>query len=90
MPGTIMAMGRLNRPSIMIYGGTIKPGHFQGNSYDIVSAFQIGGTPGVIRFLLEEGFLDGDCMTGYLFTVTGKTLAENAKLFPALSEGQVG
>ncbi|KAJ8455706.1 hypothetical protein OPV22_035055 [Ensete ventricosum] len=237
MPGTIMAMGRLNRPSIMIYGGTIKPGHFQGNSYDIVSAFQcygeyvsgsinddqrmnvvrnscpgagacggmytantmasaietmgmslpyssstpaedplkleecrlagkyllellkmdlkprdiitekslrnamvivmalggstnavlhliaiarsvglhltlddfqkvsdqvpfladlkpsgkyvmedlhkIGGTPGVIRFLLEEGFLDGDCMT-----VTGKTLAENAKLFPALSEGQ--
>ncbi|CAD5173128.1 unnamed protein product [Musa acuminata subsp. malaccensis] len=237
MPGTIMAMGRLNRPSIMIYGGTIKPGHFQGNSYDIVSAFQcygeyvsgsinddermnvvrnscpgagacggmytantmasaietmgmslpyssstpaedplkleecrlagkyllellkmdlkpcdiitekslrnamvvvmalggstnavlhliaiarsvglhltlddfqkvsdqvpfladlkpsgkyvmedlhkIGGTPGVIRFLLEEGFLDGDCIT-----VTGKTLAENAKLFPALSEGQ--
>ncbi|THU71801.1 hypothetical protein C4D60_Mb04t05340 [Musa balbisiana] len=179
IPGTIMAMGRLNRPSIMIYGGTIKPGHFQGNSYDIVSAFQcygeyvsgsinddqrmnvvrnscpgagacggmytantmasaietmgmslpyssstpaedplkleecrlagkyllellkmdlkphdiitekslrnamIGGTPGVIRFLLEEGFLDGDCMT-----VTGKTLAENAKLFPALSEGQ--
>ncbi|XP_061997067.1 dihydroxy-acid dehydratase, chloroplastic [Rosa rugosa] len=43
MPGTIMAMGRLNRPSIMIYGGTIKPGHFQGNTYDIVSAFQIYG-----------------------------------------------
>ncbi|AQK51595.1 Dihydroxy-acid dehydratase chloroplastic [Zea mays] len=43
MPGTIMAMGRLNRPSIMIYGGTIKPGHFQGNSYDIVSAFQCYG-----------------------------------------------
>ncbi|KAM3690761.1 hypothetical protein ACB094_09G146400 [Castanea mollissima] len=43
MPGTIMAMGRLNRPSIMIYGGTIKPGHFQGNTYDIVSAFQSYG-----------------------------------------------
>ncbi|KAI9098390.1 hypothetical protein K1719_025015 [Acacia pycnantha] len=43
MPGTIMAMGRLNRPSIMIYGGTIKPGHFQGNTYDIVSAFQCYG-----------------------------------------------
>jgi Dehydratase family len=82
MPGTIMAMGRLNRPSIMIYGGTIKvsnypfgqltvtvcckalclfscfllsflsvristqfvvlqPGHYQGNSFDIVSAFQV-------------------------------------------------
>ncbi|OVA16850.1 Dihydroxy-acid/6-phosphogluconate dehydratase [Macleaya cordata] len=237
MPGTIMAMGRLNRPSIMIYGGTIKPGHSQGHTFDIVSAFQcygefvsgsisdeqrmnvirnscpgagacggmytantmasaieamgmtlpyssstpavdplkldecrlagkylldlikmdlkprdiitkkslrnamvvvmalggstnavlhliaiarsvgleltlddfqkisdevpfladlkpsgkyvmedlhkIGGTPAVIRFLLEKGFLDGDCMT-----VTGKTLAENARQFPALSEGQ--
>ncbi|KAK9284871.1 hypothetical protein L1049_024051 [Liquidambar formosana] len=237
MPGTIMAMGRLNRPSIMVYGGTIKPGHFQGHSYDIISAFQcygeyvsgsisddqrmdvvrnscpgagacggmytantmasaieamgmslpyssstpaedplkldecrlagkylldllkmdlkprdiitqkslrnamvvvmalggstnavlhliaiarsvgleltledfqkvsdevpfladlkpsgkyvmedvhkIGGTPAVIRYLLERGFLDGDCMT-----VTGKTLAENAKLFPSLAEGQ--
>ncbi|KAM7252943.1 hypothetical protein ACFE04_025561 [Oxalis oulophora] len=43
MPGTIMAMGRLNRPSIMIYGGTIKPGHFNGHTYDIVSAFQVYG-----------------------------------------------
>ncbi|KAJ6817566.1 Dihydroxy-acid dehydratase chloroplastic [Iris pallida] len=237
MPGTIMAMGRLNRPSIMVYGGTIKPGHFEGNSYDIVSAFQcygeyvngsisddhrmsvvrnscpgagacggmytantmasaieamgmslpfssstpaedplkllecrlagkhllnllkmdlkprdiitekslrnamvmvmalggstnavlhliaiarsvglqltlddfqevsdkvpfladlkpsgkyvmedvhkIGGTPAVIRYLLEKGLLEGDCMT-----VTGKTLAENAKDFPPLAEGQ--
>ncbi|XP_071697099.1 dihydroxy-acid dehydratase, chloroplastic-like [Rutidosis leptorrhynchoides] len=237
MPGTIMAMGRLNRPSIMIYGGTIKPGHFQGHTYDIVSAFQaygeyvsgsisdkqrtdvlknscpgagacggmytantmasaieamgmsipyssstpaedplkldecrlagkyilellkmdlrpkdiitykslrnamvtvmalggstnavlhliaiarsvglnlslddfqkvsdevpfladlkpsgkyvmedvhkIGGTPAVLRYLLELGYLDGDCIT-----VTGKTLAENAILFPSLSEGQ--
>ncbi|KAJ6793024.1 Dihydroxy-acid dehydratase chloroplastic [Iris pallida] len=237
MPGTIMAMGRLNRPSIMVYGGTIKPGHFEGNSYDIVSAFQcygeyvngsisddhrmsvvrnscpgagacggmytantmasaieamgmslpfssstpaedplkllecrlagkhllnllkmdlkprdiitekslrnamvmvmalggstnavlhliaiarsvglqltlddfqevsdkvpfladlkpsgkyvmedvhkIGGTPAVIRYLLEKGLLEGDCMT-----VTGKTLAENAKDFPSLAEGQ--
>ena len=30
MPGSIMAMGRLNRPSIMVYGGTIKPGHYNG------------------------------------------------------------
>ncbi|KAL1809280.1 hypothetical protein ACET3Z_026270 [Daucus carota] len=237
MPGTIMAMGRLNRPSIMVYGGTIKPGHFQGHVFDIVSAFQvygeyvsgsitdehrmdvvrnscpgagacggmytantmasaieamgmslpyssstpaedplkldecrlagkyildlikmdlkprdiitpkslrnamvivmalggstnavlhliaiarsvglqltlddfqkvsdsvpfladlkpsgkyvmedvhkIGGTPAVIRYLLELGLLDGDCIT-----VTGKTMAENAKLFPSLAEGQ--
>ncbi|KAK9183309.1 hypothetical protein WN944_026460 [Citrus x changshan-huyou] len=243
MPGTIMAMGRLNRPGIMVYGGTIKPGHFQGHTYDIVSAFQvygeyvsgsisdeqrmnvvlnscpgagacggmytantmasaieamgmslpysssipaedplkldecrlagkyllellrmdlkprdiitkkslrnamvivmalggstnavlhliaiarsvglelsidefqkvsdevpfladlkpsgkyvmedvhkIGGTPAVIRYLLELGFLDGDCMTDTSSSpVTGKTLAENAKTFPHLSEGQ--
>ncbi|RID79884.1 hypothetical protein BRARA_A02588 [Brassica rapa] len=43
MPGTIMAMGRLNRPGIMVYGGTIKPGHFQEKTYDIVSAFQSYG-----------------------------------------------
>ncbi|XP_009106030.1 dihydroxy-acid dehydratase, chloroplastic [Brassica rapa] len=43
MPGTIMAMGRLNRPGIMVYGGTIKPGHFQEMTYDIVSAFQSYG-----------------------------------------------
>ncbi|KAL1190515.1 Dihydroxy-acid dehydratase [Cardamine amara subsp. amara] len=43
MPGTIMAMGRLNRPGIMVYGGTIKPGHFNDKTYDIVSAFQSYG-----------------------------------------------
>ncbi|TYI06218.1 hypothetical protein ES332_A10G142900v1 [Gossypium tomentosum] len=172
MPGTLIAMGRLNRPSLMVYGGTIKPGHFQGNTYDIISAFQcyveyasgsisdeqrmnvvrnscpgagacggmyttntmasaieamgmslpyrsvgleltlddfqkvsdevpfladlkpsgkyvmedvhkIGGTPAVIRYLLEFGYLDGDYMT-----VTGRTLAENAKSYPCLPEGQ--
>lgn len=43
MPGTIMAMGRLNRPSIMVYGGTIKPGHVHDQTIDIVSAFQVYG-----------------------------------------------
>jgi len=43
MPGTIMAMGQLNRPSIMVYGGTIKPGHFQGHTYDIASAIECYG-----------------------------------------------
>lgn len=43
MPGVLMAMGRLNRPSIMVYGGTIKPGHFNGQTFDIVSAFQSYG-----------------------------------------------
>lgn len=44
MPGCIMAMGRLNRPSLMVYGGTIKPGcGFKGAKLDIVSAFQAYG-----------------------------------------------
>ena len=43
MPGCLIAMGRLNRPSLMIYGGTIKPGYSHGQTLDIVSAFQSYG-----------------------------------------------
>lgn len=43
MPGCLMAMGRLNRPSLMIYGGTIRAGKWNGTSLDIVSAFQCYG-----------------------------------------------
>ncbi|KAJ0297573.1 dihydroxy-acid dehydratase ilv3 [Colletotrichum fioriniae] len=44
MPGVAIAMGRVNRPSIMVYGGTIKPGCSKsGESIDIVSAFQAYG-----------------------------------------------
>ena len=43
MPGCIMAMGRLNRPSLMVYGGTIKPGYYNGDKIDIISAFQSYG-----------------------------------------------
>lgn len=43
MPGAIMAMGRLNRPSIMVYGGTIAPGHYKGEELNIVSAFEALG-----------------------------------------------
>lgn len=43
MPGAIMAMGRLNRPSIMVYGGTIAPGHYKGQDLNIVSAFEALG-----------------------------------------------
>jgi dihydroxy-acid dehydratase len=44
---------------------------------------QVGGTPAVLKLLLEEGLLHGDCMT-----VTGQTLAENLADLPALQEGQ--
>src|SRR3984885_7489110 len=43
MPGSVIAMGRLNRPAIMIYGGTIAPGHFKGQDLNIVSAFEALG-----------------------------------------------
>jgi len=43
LPGSVMAMGRLNRPSIMIYGGTIRAGHHNGKLLDIVSAFECYG-----------------------------------------------
>ncbi|KAJ2626476.1 dihydroxy-acid dehydratase ilv3, partial [Coemansia sp. RSA 1694] len=45
MPGVLMAMARLNRPSIMVYGGTIRPGKgCQGQRYDIVSTFEAYGS----------------------------------------------
>ena len=43
MPGSIIAMGRLNRPAIMIYGGTIHPGEWKGEKLNIVSAFEALG-----------------------------------------------
>ena len=43
MPGCLIAMGRLNRPSLMIYGGTIKPGYYDNEKIDIISAFQSYG-----------------------------------------------
>lgn len=48
MPGTLIAMARVNRPSLMIYGGTIQPGHSrlpgkEETVLDIVSAFQCYG-----------------------------------------------
>jgi dihydroxy-acid dehydratase len=43
MPGVLIAMGRINRPSLMVYGGTIKPGHWKNQPLDVVSAFQSYG-----------------------------------------------
>jgi len=43
----------------------------------------IGGTPAVLKYLLEKGLIDGNCMT-----VTGKTLAENLSSLPGLTAGQ--
>lgn len=43
MPGSLIAMGRINRPAIMVYGGTIAPGHYKGKDLNIVSAFEALG-----------------------------------------------
>ncbi|HLP43260.1 MAG TPA: dihydroxy-acid dehydratase [Fibrobacteria bacterium] len=43
MPGSVMAMARFNRPSIMVYGGTILPGYHDGKKLDVVSSFEAYG-----------------------------------------------
>ncbi|CAN5407325.1 dihydroxy-acid dehydratase [soil metagenome] len=60
MPGSIMAMGRLNRPSIMVYGGSIAPGHYKGQDLNIVSAFEALGQK--IAGKLDEGDFKGIVM----------------------------
>jgi dihydroxy-acid dehydratase len=60
MPGSLIAMGRLNRPSIMIYGGTIAPGHYKGKDLNIVSAFEALGQK--IAGTLDEADFKGIVM----------------------------
>ncbi len=43
MPGAMIALGRLNRPSLMVYGGTVRPGKWKGEDLNIVSAFEAYG-----------------------------------------------
>ncbi|MEW6732770.1 MAG: dihydroxy-acid dehydratase [Acidobacteriota bacterium] len=43
MPGAMIAIARLNIPAIFVYGGTIKPGHYQGRDLTVVSAFEAVG-----------------------------------------------
>ncbi|MEX0772962.1 MAG: dihydroxy-acid dehydratase [Balneolales bacterium] len=54
MPGSVMAMARVNRPSIMVYGGTIQPGFLGDQKLDLVSAFEAYG-----QYLSEEVNEDG-------------------------------
>ncbi|MEM9931648.1 MAG: dihydroxy-acid dehydratase, partial [Bacteroidota bacterium] len=51
--------------------------------YVMEDLYNVGGVPAVMKLLLEEGYLHGDCMT-----VTGKTVAENLAELPGLKEGQ--
>ncbi len=51
--------------------------------YVFQDLYKVGGVPAVMKLLLENGYLHGDCLT-----VTGKTLAENLEDVPDLAEGQ--
>lgn len=51
--------------------------------YVMADLHEVGGTPAVMKVLLDEGLLDGDCIT-----VTGKTVAENLAPLPGLTDGQ--
>ncbi len=55
MPGALMAMLRINRPSILIYGGTIAPGYHKGEKLDVVSAFEAWGQK-VAGAITDEDF----------------------------------
>lgn len=55
MPGSLIAMGRLNRPALMVYGGTIAPGHYKGRDLNIISAFEALGQK-IAGQLSEEDF----------------------------------
>ena len=63
MPGCVMAMGRVNRPSLMVYGGTIKPGFFRDKKLDIISAFQSYGEflAGQIDDQMRQNILRSAC-----------------------------
>jgi len=54
MPGCLIAMARLNRPSVFVYGGTILPGCYKGKNQDIVSVFEAVGAYGAKRISQKE------------------------------------
>ncbi len=63
MPGVIMGMSRLNRPSLMVYGGTIAPGKYKGETLDVVSAFEALGKKfaGTITDEDYKGVIENAC-----------------------------
>jgi dihydroxy-acid dehydratase len=74
MPGCLMALARLNRPSIFVYGGTILPGFHRGKKIDIVSVFEAVGrhTRGEISdeelAEIEESAIPGEGSCGGMYT----------------------
>ena len=103
MPGCMIAMGRLNRPSLMIYGGTIRAGRHEGRSIDIVSAFQsygeylAGSIDDDVRRTIVKNSCPGPGACGGMYTANtmasaieamGMTLPYSSST-PAESEGKL-
>jgi dihydroxy-acid dehydratase len=63
MPGAMIALGRLNRPGIIVYGGTISPGFYQEQKLDIISAFEAYGkySTGQINDEEYQGIIQNAC-----------------------------
>lgn len=103
MPGAIMAMARVNRPSIMVYGGTVRSGVWKGKKLDIVSAFEAYGQK-ISGTISEEDYkgviqnsIPGQGACGGMYTANtmassiealGLTLP-NSSSYPATHEGKV-
>src|ERR1700712_5092471 len=84
IPGTVMALSRLNIPGLMLYGGSIKPGHFKGAEVTIQQVFEAVGqfAPGKISELelheLEEAASPGAGACGGQFTANTMAMAFEA------------
>jgi dihydroxy-acid dehydratase len=84
MPGAMIAMARMNIPAIFVYGGTIKPGHYNGQDLDIVSAFEAVGaySSGKIsdeeRLEIERRAIPGAGSCGGMYTANTMSSAFEA------------
>lgn len=103
MPGSIIAMGRLNRPAIMVYGGTIAPGKYKDQELNIVSAFEALGEKiaGTISDNDYKGIIKNACpgagACGGMYTANTMAIAVEAlgmslpfsSSNPAVSEAKI-
>src|SRR5262249_1351426 len=84
MPGAMIAPGRANIPAIFVYGGTIKPGHYDGEDLTIVSAFEavgqyVGGQIDETRLLeIERSACPGAGSCGGMYTANTMSAAIEA------------
>ncbi|WP_420154609.1 dihydroxy-acid dehydratase [Siphonobacter sp.] len=102
MPGAIMAMARLNRPGIMVYGGTIRTGQWKGQKLDIISAFEALGKKfagtiadedykGVIQNAIPGAGACGGMYTANTMASSIEALGlslPNSSTYPATHEGK--